>query len=246
MKHTEVTTDFDWNSLTKGDKLVFASIKRYMNKDTRSCFPAIRTVSKKLKCSDTKVQNAIYRLEEAGLIKIKREEGKSNSYWFPPETDKFEMFTDEFLDMDLNIKVKEYYMDIQPYLYGKETGIGKTTYSNTKLSELTGLSIPTIRKYNSILIEKNLLSEEVTEKKDSTGLPIVQKSFDLNGLNQAALWVKAVTEQITTNTADIEDLKTSNKKMRSEIEQLTKKIAALEKAQSLERNKCINPVNVPM
>lgn len=34
--------------------------------------------------------------------------------------------------------------------------------------------------------------------------------------------------------------------MRSEIEQLTKKIAALEKAQSLERNKCINPVNVPM
>jgi hypothetical protein len=97
------------------------------------------------------------------------------------------MFTDEFLDMDLNIKVKEYYMDIQPYLYGKETGIGKTTYSNTKLSELTGLSIPTIRKYNSILIEKNLLSEEVTEKKDSAGLPIVQKSFDLNGLNQAAL-----------------------------------------------------------
>lgn len=240
MKHTEVTTDFDWNSLTKGDKLVFASIKRYMNKDTRSCFPAIRTVAKKLKCSDTKVQNAIYRLENAGLIKIKREEGKSNSYWFPPETDKFEMFTDEFLDMDLNIKVKEYYMDIQPYLYGKESGVGKTTYSNTKLAELTGLSIPTIKKYNTILIEKNLLCEEVTDKRDTAGLPIVQKSFDLNGLQQAALWVKAVTEQVTTNTADIEDLKMSNEEMKSEIEKLTKKIAVLERAQSIERNKTSN------
>lgn len=147
------------------------------------------------------------------------------------------MFTDEFLDMDLNIKVKEYYMDIQPYLYGKESGVGKTTYSNTKLAELTGLSIPTIKKYNTILIEKNLLSEEVTDKRDTAGLPIVQKSFDLNGLQQAALWVKAVTEQVTTNTADIEDLKMSNEEMKSEIEKLTKKIAVLERAQSIERNK---------
>lgn len=187
MKHTEVTSNFDWKSLSKGDKLIFASIKRYMNKDTRECFPSLHTVAKRLHCSDSKIQKAMYRLEEAGLIKLKREKGKSNCYWFPPETDKFEMFTDEFLDMDLDIKVKEYYMDIQPYLYGKETGVGRTTLSNTKLAEYTGISVPTIRKYNLILIDKGLLEEEPTERTDEAGLTVVQKNFNLTGLQQAAL-----------------------------------------------------------
>jgi hypothetical protein len=34
--------------------------------------------------------------------------------------------------------------------------------------------------------------------------------------------------------------------MKSEIEKLTKKIAALERAQSLERNKYVDSINVPM
>lgn len=48
------------------------------------------------------------------------------------------MFTDDFLDMDLPINVKEYYMDIQRYMYDKESGVGKIGYTNTKLAELTG------------------------------------------------------------------------------------------------------------
>jgi cell division protein FtsB len=58
----------------------------------------------------------------------------------------------------------------------------------------------------------------------------VQKSFDLNGLQQAALWVKAVTEQITTNTQDIEQLKEDNAQMRKELDDLKKQL-------SLQRNK---------
>ena len=199
-----------------------------MNKDTRTCFPSLKTVSDKLHCSESKIQKAIYRLEQAGLIKITREEGKSNSYWFPPETDKFEMFTEEFLDLDLDLKVKEYYMDLQPFLYGKETGVGKTTLSNARLADYIGLSPATVKKYNTILIEKGLLAEEVTGNTDEAGLPIVQKSFDLQKLNQAALWVKAVTEQVTTNTEDIEVLK--------------KKVAALEKELSLRRNATYNDI----
>lgn len=156
------------------------------------------------------------------------------------------MFTDSFLDLDLELNVKEYYMDIQQYLYGKDTGIGRCSFSNAELSRRTGWSVPSIKKYNTILINNGLLEEELTGNYDSAGLPIIQKSFDLNGLQQAALWVKAVTEQITTNTADIEDLKLSNEEMKSEIERLTKKIADLEKFQSLERNKTPEPVEYKM
>lgn len=48
------------------------------------------------------------------------------------------MFTDEFLDLDMPLNIKEYYMDIQHYLYGKDTGIGRCTLSNTELARRTG------------------------------------------------------------------------------------------------------------
>lgn len=44
-----------------------------------------------------------------------------------------------------------------------------------------------IKKYNTILIEKNLLEEEETTQKDEAGFPIIQKRFDLQGFNQAVL-----------------------------------------------------------
>lgn len=53
-----------------------------------------------------------------------------------------------------------------------------------------------IRKYNTILIEKNLLEEEETTQKDEAGFPIIQKRFDLQGFNQAVLWVKQVNEAL--------------------------------------------------
>jgi hypothetical protein len=37
------------------------------------------------------------------------------------------------------------------------------------------------------LIERGLLEENSTDFKDESGLPIVQKFFDLNGLQQASL-----------------------------------------------------------
>lgn len=87
-----------------------------------------------------------------------------------------------------------------------------------------------IKKYNTILIKRGLLEEQLTDKKDEAGLTIVQKSFNLAGLQQAALWVKAVTEQVTQNTADIEDMK-------KELEELKAWKARYEKECALERNK---------
>lgn len=238
MKHTEVPNEIsnlrDKNQLEHGDKIIYATIRRYMNKETRDCFPSINTIAVKLNCSKTKVLSAIKRLLDTELLE-KHIDGRKNHYKFPlTDFDKhFEMFTDEFLDSDLPLNVKEYYMDIQPFLYGKETGVGKCSFSNAELARRTGWTTVSVKKYNTILIEKGLLSEEVTNATDESGLPIVQKAFNLTGLHQAALWVKAVTEQITINTQDIEDLKEENKQMRKELD-LLKKEMSLKRNQTTE------------
>ena len=142
-KHTQVPHQLDnlrnQHSLEHGDKLVYAAVRRYMNKDTRECFPALGTIASQLKCSINKIQSALNRLVESNLI-IKYNDGHKNHYKFPlSEFDKsFEMFTDEFLDLDLPLNVKEYYMDIQQFLYGKDTGVGKCALSNAELSRRTG------------------------------------------------------------------------------------------------------------
>lgn len=234
MKHTEVPKHLDdlkeQHVLEHGDKIVYAAIRRYMNKDSRECYPAIATIANMLQCSPGKINAAIKRLVLTGLL-IKHPDTHKNHYCFPKTKfdEQFEMFTDEFLDLDLPLNVKEYYMDIQQYLYGKETGKGRCTFSNAELARRTGWTVLSIKKYNTILIEKGLLEEEETENKDAAGIPIIQKNFDLTGLHQAALWVKAVTEQVTKNTDDIESIK-------AELEELKKWKERKEKEEALKRN----------
>ena len=157
MKHTAVPHTFDDTKflimdnenperiLQHGDKVVYAAIRRYMNEETRVCYPSISKIKQKAGCGQTKVEEAIKRLVQAGFIKVFKKPipatGKLS--WFyefnNSNFDKhFEMFTDAFLDLDLPINVKEYYMDIQRYLYDKDSGVGKISFSNTKISELTG------------------------------------------------------------------------------------------------------------
>ena len=86
MKHTEVPNEIsnlrDRNQLEHGDKIIYATIRRYMNKETRDCFPALNLISGKLDCSKTKVINAIDRLISTGLLQ-KHSDGRKNHYYFP-------------------------------------------------------------------------------------------------------------------------------------------------------------------
>lgn len=254
MKHTEIPHQIDAlrndHSLEHGDKLIYASIRRYMNADTRECFPAIGTIASKLKCSTRKVMDAIKRLVSVGLIE-KSSSGKKNCYKFPKsEFDKqFEMFTDAFLDMDLPLNVKEYYMDIQQYLYGKDTGVGKCSLSNAELARRTGWTSISIKKYNTILIERGLLEEESScANTDEAGFPLIIKSFDLQGLNQAHLWAKKVTAAVMKHEQEIQEIKEQATKQQaiyeSEINNLKKEITKIQKELALARNKTSEPINV--
>lgn len=205
MKHTEIPHELDNRKvsivdnenekriLEIGDKIIYAAIRRYMNNDSRECYPSIQKIKDKTKCGQSKIMKAIERLIQAGFITKSQKRapnGKLSNYYYFPESEfdkHFEMFTDEFLDLDLPLNVKEYYMDIQPFLYGKETGVGKCSFSNAELARRLGISIPSVKKYNTYLMEHGFLEEEVTDNYDQAGLPVIQKSFNLSALNQAAL-----------------------------------------------------------
>jgi predicted RNase H-like nuclease (RuvC/YqgF family) len=148
--------------------------------------------------------------------------------------------------MEMPLNIKEYYMDIQQYLYDKESGVDKCSFSNSELSRKLGISIPTVKKYNKYLIEHGYLEEEATTKTDESGLTIYQKNFNLTSLNQAALWVQAVTQQVTANTQDIEQLKEDNLVLKEENKQMRKEIDQLKKEMSLRRNHVDEPLNIPM
>lgn len=241
MQHVEIPHELDnlklVHTLEHGDKIIYAALRNYMNKDSRECFPAIRFVAENLQCSPTKVQLAIKRLLATGLLE-KAKDGRKNHYRFP-ETDfdkQFEMFTKEFLYMDLPLNVKEYYMDIQQYLYGKDTGKGKCSFSNAELARRTGWTVASVKKYNTILIEKNLLEEETSDYKDEAGFPIIVKRFDLQGLNQAELWVKQVTAAVIKHEDEIQQLKNEIQELRSDRQEDKRKIAVLEKQLALQNN----------
>ena len=205
MKHTEIPHELDNRKISlmdnenesrilePGDKVIYATIRRYMNENSRECYPSISKIKEKTRCGQSKIMGAIDRLVQAGFIQKtqkKAPNGKyTNFYYFPKsEFDKhFEMFTDEFLDLDMPINIKEYYMDIQQYLYGKDSGVGKCSFSNTALAMKLGISVPSVRKYNNYLIEHGYLEEEKTGSSDEAGLPVIQKNFNLSTLNQAAL-----------------------------------------------------------
>lgn len=186
-----------------------------MNKDTRNCYPSMTKIKDLTQLSERFINDSVKRLESAGLVKITKRKGTSNLYYFPPETDNFEMFTNDFLDMKLPPKVKEYYMKIQNSLYDKDQEIAVTHYSDVELAQLTGLSIPTVKKYNKILQDGGYMTSAITNYKDEAGLAIREMSFDMQKLGQFGLWVKAVTEQVSKNTDDIKSIKRELRELRA-------------------------------
>ena len=224
MKHTEIPQNFDWTKLEWCDQLVFAQIKRFMNKDSRTCYPSMETIKEKTDLSVRFINDSIHRLEEFGLIQVTRRKGTSNLYYFPPETDQFEMFSEEFLDMKLPPKVKEYYMKIQKTLYDKDQQVATTHYNDSELSEITGVSKPTVRKYNLILEQSGYMTSKLTNYKDEAGLTIRELSFDMQKLGQFGLWVKAITEQVVSNTDDIQELRANYNDLQKEVKELRRRL----------------------
>lgn len=178
--------------LKHGDKLIYAVTRSFMNKDSRKCWPTKTTIASIIGCKPSRVTEGHKRLVKAGYMTMKKgpipNSDKYNWIYEFPKTDfdeQFEMFGENFLKLDLEMMLKEYYMDLQRYLYyNDDVTVGTCTFSDYKLSQLTGWSLPTITKFNKQLQDLGLLELTPTKKKDEAGLTIFKKEIKLKDLKQ--------------------------------------------------------------
>ena len=195
--------------LKKYEILIYACIRRYMNKDTMIAYPSISTIAKDSGCSKPTVLKTLQNIKNKGYIEIiEGSKGQGNHYKFNNEL-SFEPFSYEFLDnKNLTKSEKLQILCTQQYMF-KEGGIGKISYSDRELSELTGLDRQTISRNNASLINKNYMSQISLKTRESdSGCFNKETIYHLRDLGQAIIFTLMNHEdQINQNTKDIEYLK---------------------------------------
>ena len=221
-KHEQVPDNLYSEHLRFGDKLVYANIRKYANKETLTCYPRVDTIAEDCGLSVKTVTLAIKRLQKAGLLKVTPRKGTSSMYQFYKLDDGFERFSEDFLKLNISPQAKSYYIEIQQYLFlNKEKGTNETTYSNEEIGRRIGLCTKSIKKYNTELINAGILQETRLTTLDLGGVRQIKKSFDLQTLGQAIVYkLREHDVQLQEHTQQIEDLKVENEQMKSRIKAL--------------------------
>lgn len=210
--------------LEKYEILVYVCIRRYMNRDTMKAFPSLDTIAKDSGCSKPTVMKTIDRIKEKGYLRTEPfQRGRGTVYIFNNEK-SFEPFSYEFLDnKNLSKSEKFQILCTQQYMY-KNDGIGKISYSDRELCELTGLDRSTLRKNNRSLIKKGYMAEISLQKRNpETGLMNKETIYHLNELGQAIVFA------IQNHENRIQNIEEKMNKRDKDIDLLFKEIDRLKK-----------------
>lgn len=217
--------------LTPQDLLVYVSIKRFMNNETKEAFPSLQTIAELCGASIPTIRKCIKNLELGRYIEIIKK-GRSQIYKFI-KYDKFEPFSYEFLDKkDLTFTEKAYLIASQQYMF-KDNGKGKIGMSNQELGELINMPKSTVTKCNNTLESKGYL-DIIKAKKQGSGITINEKFFHLDELGQAIVFTLQNHEnRINKNTEDIENLKRDMNIILKENKELKAKLEEIENAKNV-------------
>ena len=143
------------------------------------------------------------------------------------------MFSDEFFKLDLDYKLKDYYIQLQQYLL-KDCINQKAyiRYSNNEIAEKLHMPLRTIQRYNLQLKNKGIVEETVTSLiNPETGCEIIEKTFNLSKLQQAFLYKLAEHEEkLNEHEQEIKEMKENYEKRISKLE---KQIKQLQKDQNV-------------
>ena len=201
LQHVQLPNSMTVNSeLTPKDLLIYVSIKRYMNKDTKQAFPSQDLICKNASSTKPTVKKCTEKLVELGYIKVKKE-GRKNVYIFNSHKN-FEPFSYEFLDReDLSASTKAHLLATQQFMFKDVDKYGKVTMNDFQLSQILNTSPQTISRCNKELEEKGYLSIIKTSAKDSdTGLVRNEKIYHLDELSQAIVFTLQNHEDRLNNT----------------------------------------------
>lgn len=212
--------------LTPQDLLVYISIKRYMNNETKEAFPSLQTIAEKCGASIPTIRKCIKRLEEGKYIEVTKK-GRSQIYKFL-KYNNFEPFSYEFLDKeDLSFTEKAYQLASQQYQF-KENGMGKISMSNKELAEKINMSESTISRCNKSLEAKGYL-DIIKAKKHESGITINEKFFHLDELGQAIVFtLQNHEERLNKTEQNIENLMKDMSIVLKENKELKERLKELE------------------
>lgn len=209
--------------LEMNDPYVYACIKKYMNQHTKEAFPSNSTLVKVTGLASNTVIQAITRLEKAGYLSVKREHGKPNIYTFN-DYKQFEIFSYDFLDNpDLTPKEKSYLVASQQFMFkSPELAQGKISYSSDKFAGLIGLTPKTLRKYETTLKDKEVLTTVPIKRDNATGLAIEARVYDFEKMfNLVAMKFIETDNRLDEHEHEIDFLK-------QQIEFLTGELKAMQ------------------
>lgn len=214
------------------DLLVYATIKRFMNQETKEAYPSIATIKSMIGCRSDKVRESIRKLN--GKYFGVYYKGKKAVYVFSKQYKCFEPFSYEFLDRkDLTSTEKAYIISIQQFMFKDIKNYGKVSFSNTDLEKLINMPSWEIRRHDRALQEKGFLELIKTKNRDfTTGLPLMEKLFDMQSLGQQIIWklcanAKRVRENNSRMKSLMKDVVVFRKLLKQkdiEIEALKQKI----------------------
>lgn len=195
------------------DLMVYAVLKMSMNKDSKKSFKTLRKIAEETGMSLGGVQSAIKRLEDNNDI-FKSKEGNRNAYKFNERSEKFEMYDFTFLNNEeLNALQKSFYIALQKHLWiDKETGIGKTTYSNKQISEKTGISEKVVAERKKELEDLGFITRRLTSNKDGNSCEALE--FNLPKFGQYVMC------KLEKHEEDIAQLKENYAQSNMEINKL--------------------------
>lgn len=218
MQHVQVPNDMTKeSSLTPDCLLVYACIKRYMNKDTREAFPSLVTLCNDSGASEPTIRKCIKSLIDAEYLSC-RKDGRKNVYTFS-RYKNFEPFSYEFLSSpDYSFNEKAMLLARQQYMFKDPiTHEGKSCHSDRQLSKLINMSHQTISKCSKSLEEKGIMRSVPTNVIDpETGCKITERVFDLDKLHQGIIFTLMNHESRISSNED-------------KLEMLAKEVASIKK-----------------
>lgn len=235
-RHIELPTTEGISDITPQDQLVYLGIRSFMNKDTLEAFPSQETIAERVGCCRNTVRKCIQNLIEKDYLKI-RTEGRKQIYIFN-KLKQFEPFSYEFLeDKSKSFTKRATLAATQRYMTGKETGVGKVTYTKMELAKLINTPYSTLVRTLRELTEDGII---VNEKLPSGQQ---QMQFQLEKYHQGIVKIllnheeriEAQEERMDgyekraeVTEDDIKKLKTENKEFREENLELQRKYKELE------------------
>ena len=194
-RHIELPTTEGISDITPQDQLVYLGIRSFMNKDTLEAFPSQEIIAERVGCCRNTVRKCIQNLVEKDYLKI-RTEGRKQIYIFN-KLKQFEPFSYEFLeDKSKSFTKRATLAATQRYMTGKETGIGKVTYTKMELAKLINTPYSTLVRTLRELTEDGI----IVNKKLPSGQQ--QMQFQLEKYHQGIVKVLLNHEERIENNED--------------------------------------------